>query len=121
MKLSAGIERLTKQFGSLPYCRYGMTVAQCLTNSCSRNMNKSSPPLSINSVIGGITWPAVPAVNAAALLSILFQLEQTQWWTPEQILVRQRDQLQALLEHARANVPFYRERLRNFPELPDKN
>jgi phenylacetate-CoA ligase len=73
---------------------------------------------SVNSAIGGIAWPGIPAANGASLLAILFQLEQTQWWAPQDLLRRQRDQLQALLAHARAHVPFYRERLRDFGGLP---
>lgn len=74
---------------------------------------------SVNSVIGGIDWPAIPDLKGASLLAILFQLEQTQWWTPEALLHRQHDQLQALLAHARAHVPFYRERLREVGDLGD--
>jgi len=80
-------------------------------------MNRRSPSLAINSAIDGIAWPGVPASNGRALLAVLFQLEQTQWWTPERILARQRDQLQKLLAHARTHVPFYRERLRGIDDL----
>ena len=80
----------------------------------------SDPPsLSVNSAIEGIAWPGIPAANGAALLAILFQLEQTQWWRPERIVERQGRQLKALLAHARAHVPFYRERLRGFSDLPE--
>jgi len=76
-----------------------------------------TPALSVNSAISGIAWPGIPATKGAGLLAILFQLEQSQWWTPEQVLRRQRDQLQALLAHARIHVPFYRERLRGIGDL----
>jgi phenylacetate-CoA ligase len=46
------------------------------------------------------------------MLAMLYQLEQTQWWTPEQLLAQQMQQLTLLLRHAYATVPFYRERLR---------
>ena len=74
-------------------------------------MTTVPPPLSVNSAIEGIAWPGIPAANGAAMLAILFQLEQTQWWTPERIAARQGDQLRALLAHAHAHVPFYRKRL----------
>lgn len=74
--------------------------------------------LCVNSAIGGIAWPGIPAQNGASLLAILFQLEQSQWWTPDELLRHQRKQLQALLAHARAHVPFYRERLRDCGALP---
>ncbi|WP_207540967.1 phenylacetate--CoA ligase family protein [Sabulicella rubraurantiaca] len=63
------------------------------------------------SAVPGISWPAIPAANGAALLSVLFQLEQSQWWPLDRLLLRQREQLAALLAHAAAQVPFYRERL----------
>jgi phenylacetate-CoA ligase len=81
------------------------------------DMNGCSPSLAVNSAIDGIVWPGVPAANGAALLAVLFQLEQTQWWTPERILARQRDQLRQLVAHARAQVPFYRERLQAIGDL----
>jgi phenylacetate-CoA ligase len=59
----------------------------------------------------GIAWPAVPAGDTAAGLAILDQLERSQWW-PLALLRRQQfHQLAALLAHARATVPFYRDRL----------
>jgi phenylacetate-CoA ligase len=76
------------------------------------------PPLSVNSAIGGIAWPGLPAQNGASLLAILFQLEQSQWWSPQELSQRQRNQLHALLEHARTHVPFYRERLQGLGDLP---
>lgn len=72
----------------------------------------------VNSSIEGIVWPGIPAPNGAALLAILFQLEQSQWWTPEALRRHQRDQLDALLRHARTHVPIYRERLRGITSLP---
>jgi phenylacetate-CoA ligase len=80
-------------------------------------MSRSMPPVQINSVIDGIVWPGLPAANGLALLALLFQLEQSQWWSPEQLLRRQRHQLQRLLAHAREQTPFYRERLRHVEDL----
>lgn len=68
------------------------------------------PAWRIESGVPGIAWPAVPYGNAAIVLSLLQQLEQTQWLPSEAILERQRVQLEALLRHAHATVPFYRER-----------
>ncbi|MFB9267344.1 phenylacetate--CoA ligase family protein [Bradyrhizobium erythrophlei] len=75
-------------------------------------------PLSVNSAIAGIAWPGIPAPTGAGLLAILFQLEQSQWWAPEEVSRRQRDQLKVLLSHAGTHVPFYRERLRDLGDLP---
>ena len=41
-----------------------------------------------------------------------FQLEQSQWWTADQLLAQQFRQLHALLMHAWESIPFYRERLK---------
>lgn len=75
-----------------------------------------SPPAdpvdwAFRSALPGIVWPAVPAPGAATKLALLFELEQAQWWSPERIASRQFGQLQRLLAHAAATVPFYRERL----------
>jgi phenylacetate-CoA ligase len=42
---------------------------------------------------------------------LAYQLEQSQWWSAEQLRNHQYGQLAALLRHARATVPFYRKRL----------
>jgi len=41
------------------------------------------------SSIDGIVWPAVAEPQASALLAILFQLEQSQWWPPAELSRRQ--------------------------------
>lgn len=45
------------------------------------------------------------------MLAVLFQLERTQWLAPEKIWEQQRRQLQALLRHSLAEVPYYRRHL----------
>jgi phenylacetate-CoA ligase len=54
----------------------------------------------------------MPSARGAQLLSLLYQFEQTQWWSAERLLEHQLGQLQQLLRHAFATVPFYRERLK---------
>lgn len=61
-----------------------------------------------------IRWPAIPSPMAAGTLAVLYQLEKTQWCSPEMLAQRQGQQLAAVLEHAYATVPFYRAR---FDEL----
>lgn len=58
-----------------------------------------------------MSWPAMPSARGAQLLSLLYQFEQTQWWSAERLLEHQLRQLQQLLRHAVATVPYYRERL----------
>lgn len=45
------------------------------------------------------------------MLAIQWQLERSQWWSPEAILEHQFHQINALIAHAVANVPFYRDLL----------
>ncbi len=64
----------------------------------------------IRSTIPGVLWPALPAGEGQQYLALLYQLEQSQWWTPEQIQTFQFKQLQMLLQHAAQFVPFYQQR-----------
>ena len=56
-------------------------------------------------------WPAIPPPHAALRLSLLHQLEQSQWQSPERLREQQDRQLQLLLQHARNTVPYYRKHL----------
>ena len=53
-----------------------------------------------------LLWPALPGDRGRALLSILYQLEQTQWWTAEELRAQQFRQLAALVGQAFETVPF---------------
>ena len=59
----------------------------------------------------GIGWPALPTGGNSHVLSLLYQLQQTQWWPPEELLRHQLLQLEVLAAHAYETVPFYRDRL----------
>jgi phenylacetate-CoA ligase len=63
------------------------------------------------SSVRDILWPAVAVGGGATALGLAFQLEQSQWWSAEELLAHQYWQLAALLRHARATVPFYQKRL----------
>ncbi len=63
------------------------------------------------SAVSGILWPGLPRTNEAKILSVLFQLEQSQWWTPKQHWRQQRRQLAGLVAHAVRTAPFYKKRL----------
>jgi phenylacetate-CoA ligase len=63
-------------------------------------------------------WPAVPSTYAGGLLGILLQLEHTQWWSATQIAEQQSHQLQIVLNHARDSVPFYRDRIVSWNDIP---
>ncbi len=60
------------------------------------------------SSLPGAQWPAVPHPDNAMLLSILGQLQETQWWTPEKLRHHQFIQLTELLRHAAETVPYYK-------------
>ena len=69
----------------------------------------------------GVAWPAVSVPHAAAKLALLQQLEHTQWLPEQRLHALQQQQLELLLRHAAATVPYYRERwrgqAREFSEL----
>ena len=74
------------------------------------------------SVAESVVWPAVPHPAAGAIMGLLFQLEQSEWWRPEELLEHQYRQLGLLVEHARRTVPHYRHRLKPLkgPMTPEK-
>ena len=67
--------------------------------------------LSLRSFVDGVLWPALPSQRGAALLALLFQLDETQWWPEERLIDHQLMQSKALLDHAWETVPYYRMRL----------
>ncbi len=67
--------------------------------------------------ITGMVWPALPGKADVNAFALLFQLEQSQWWTPEEIFQLQLRQAGELVAFAAKTVPFYQsrsERLRAF-------
>ncbi len=66
----------------------------------------------------GLAWPIIQNSPDAHALALQFQLEESQWWSPEKLLAHQLRQIQELVDHAARTVPFYRERLRPFAGLP---
>ena len=77
----------------------------------SARLQTQAPDPALRSLLSGIAWPSMPSERGASLLALLQQLDQTQWWTPEQLLECQLVQIEALLRHAYDTVPLYRERL----------
>jgi phenylacetate-CoA ligase len=60
------------------------------------------------SFVPGIVWPAFAAGKAAQHLALAFQLQQSQWWSPEDLLRVQLVQVRELLIHAERTVEHYR-------------
>lgn len=67
--------------------------------------------LPFESALPDIAWPAAVSGRGMATLSLLFQLERTQWWPADRLRESQQTQLKRLLRHAERHVPFYRRRL----------
>jgi phenylacetate-CoA ligase len=67
--------------------------------------------MKIRSNTSGVTWPAIPSPNDAALLALQYQLKQSQWLAPEQIQQNQFRQARQLLAHAVTTVPYYKDTL----------
>lgn len=65
--------------------------------------------MGLRSIVPGVTWPAFPDPAAANLLALAWQLDQSQWWAPDELAAMQDAQRAALAAHARATVPFYAE------------
>ena len=73
----------------------------------------SLPPVwEFQSVLPGVEWPAVPAPGADISLAIQFQLERSQWLPAGRLRQLQFRQLEVLLRHSHATVPYYRDRWR---------
>ena len=69
-----------------------------------------TPGWVLQSALPGIAWPAVPDQAGTITLALLHQLEHSQWLPADRLRELQAGQLDLLLRHARATVPFYRER-----------
>jgi len=54
-----------------------------------------------------VVWPALLPEWHAKVLAIEFQLEQSEWWSAQELREQQFRQLTALLSHAMRTVPFY--------------
>lgn len=70
-----------------------------------------TPDLIYRSALAGLAWPAFPVPGAANKLALLFQIEQNQWRTPQQIEAAQFEQVRRLFEFAAETVPHYRQML----------
>ena len=74
----------------------------------SDDTTMSDTPVQVpRSSVPGIVSPALPGRMASLLMAVIYQLDQTQWLSPEELFFHQGRQLQALFGHAAATVPFY--------------
>ncbi|MBE9556431.1 MAG: phenylacetate--CoA ligase family protein [Proteobacteria bacterium] len=63
------------------------------------------------SAVPDMVWPGMPGKDGIYVLSLLQQLEHTQYWPAEKLRAMQFRQLETLLRQAWRSTPFYRERL----------
>ena len=60
----------------------------------------------------GLNWPVVPNKLNADTLSLLYQFDQTQWWSEERLLAHQLGQISPMLRHFRDTSPLYGNKLK---------
>jgi phenylacetate-CoA ligase len=72
------------------------------------------------SAVARIAWPALVDPVGAVFLSLQHQLDQSERAPPERVRARQLRQLDRLLRHAHAAIPFYRDRLTAAGYAPDR-
>ena len=75
-------------------------------------MSISSLFAQLKSDVPDFEWPKVLTGQTASLFSTLFELSQSEYLSPEDLLRLQDAQLDRLLRHAATEVPFYADRLR---------
>lgn len=64
----------------------------------------------LRSAVDGMVWPAISNPDAARMLALQYQFEQSQWWPVERLRDLQLQQFAQVFRHAVATVPYYRER-----------
>ena len=69
------------------------------------------------SAIENLAWPALLTEGNARQLALQFQLDESQWWSAEDLRAWQFRQLSRLVAHAVKTVPYYRSRLEGIPDL----
>ena len=67
--------------------------------------------MNLRSNVEGVQWPHIQVGYAATLMALQRQFEQTQWFTPEQLLENQFKQLTVLANHA-ITIPFHAKNLK---------
>lgn len=81
---------------------------------------RNVPSFAIKSAVPGLHWPPIPGGQGASLLSLLYQLEQSQWQSPEALLDLQLKQATTVLAFAKQTVPYYQKQLEHLEMRPGK-
>jgi phenylacetate-CoA ligase len=66
-------------------------------------------PSSFQSNIKEVVFPAIPNPSISLYLAVIYQLEQSQWWSTQQMLDHQFEQLNIVLSYGYENSAFYQE------------
>lgn len=74
----------------------------------------------LRSAVSGALWPAMPNQFGITMLALQYQFERTDRMTSAEIQAAQFGQLDVLLRHAVANVPYYRQALPAAGYAPDR-
>jgi phenylacetate-CoA ligase len=74
--------------------------------------------MNFKSSLQEVCFPAIYTGQAATLMALRRQYDQSQWWTQERIEQSQFQQLTMLAEHAVRSVPFHAQRLRGAGFIP---
>ena len=83
-------------------------------------MNSVPLGLAVRSELPGLLFPALAGTAGLQLHSMFLQLERSQWLPPERLEQQQFRQLDALLAHVWATVPWYHPRLHAAGIVPDR-
>lgn len=62
----------------------------------------------------GIVWPGLAGPTSTTVMALAFQLDRSEWWSPEEIDYRQYRQVSHLVDHAVRTVPYYEATLKTF-------
>ena len=83
------------------------------SNSRLRDGLASRDRMEIRSELPQCVWPAIPSHNGARALAAQFQLDASQWMSPEQLRKAGLRQLQLVLEDAFRNIAHWKQALRH--------
>lgn len=77
--------------------------------------------LAIRPSVPGIIFPPLPSSDVATFMNLYFQLEHTQWLSPDKLQELQFQQLASVVDHARNTVPYYQAKFDSIPSSAYKN
>lgn len=73
--------------------------------------SRQDEAVEFRSGLAGVAWPGISDERGMTLLALQYQLERSEWWPAAEIRRHQFRQLDALLAHAAAQAPYWRDAL----------